>query len=76
MRKATIDKTTIIWDAQSGECKQQFPFHSGECKWTIEVTVVKFLMREATIDKTTNIWDSQSGMHNNFPSIQVSLNEL
>ena len=27
---AGVDKTTIIWDAQSGECKQQFPFHSGE----------------------------------------------
>lgn len=26
---AGVDKTTIIWDAQSGECKQQFPFHSA-----------------------------------------------
>ncbi|XP_071495913.1 F-box-like/WD repeat-containing protein TBL1XR1 [Diadema setosum] len=24
---AGVDKTTIIWDAQTGECKQQFPFH-------------------------------------------------
>lgn len=27
---AGVDKTTIIWDAQSGESKQQFPFHQGE----------------------------------------------
>ncbi|XP_033099774.1 F-box-like/WD repeat-containing protein TBL1XR1 [Anneissia japonica] len=26
---AGVDKTTIIWDAQSGECKQQFPFHQA-----------------------------------------------
>lgn len=24
-------QTTIIWDAHTGEAKQQFPFHSGEC---------------------------------------------
>lgn len=23
-------QTTIIWDAHTGEAKQQFPFHSGE----------------------------------------------
>nr|XP_060499684.1 F-box-like/WD repeat-containing protein TBL1X [Panthera onca] len=27
---AGVDKTTIIWDAHTGEAKQQFPFHSGE----------------------------------------------
>ena len=27
---AGVDKTTIIWDAQTGECKQQFPFHVGK----------------------------------------------
>uniref|UniRef100_A0A671T360 F-box-like/WD repeat-containing protein TBL1XR1 n=1 Tax=Sinocyclocheilus anshuiensis TaxID=1608454 RepID=A0A671T360_9TELE len=26
---AGVDKTTIIWDAQTGEAKQQFPFHSA-----------------------------------------------
>ncbi|XP_070539448.1 F-box-like/WD repeat-containing protein TBL1XR1-B [Ptychodera flava] len=26
---AGVDKTTIIWDAHSGDCKQQFPFHSA-----------------------------------------------
>ncbi|XP_054400262.1 cAMP-dependent protein kinase catalytic subunit PRKX-like isoform X1 [Pongo abelii] len=26
---AGVDKTTIIWDAHTGEGKQQFPFHSG-----------------------------------------------
>ncbi|XP_019643953.1 PREDICTED: F-box-like/WD repeat-containing protein TBL1XR1 isoform X1 [Branchiostoma belcheri] len=26
---AGVDKTTIIWDAHSGEAKQQFPFHSA-----------------------------------------------
>ncbi|KAJ8031047.1 F-box-like/WD repeat-containing protein TBL1X [Holothuria leucospilota] len=26
---AGVDKTTIIWDAQTGECKQQFPFHTA-----------------------------------------------
>nr|XP_039262814.1 F-box-like/WD repeat-containing protein TBL1XR1 [Styela clava] len=26
---AGVDKTTIIWDAQSGESKQQFPFHQA-----------------------------------------------
>uniref|UniRef100_A0A3B3ID52 TBL1X/Y related 1 n=1 Tax=Oryzias latipes TaxID=8090 RepID=A0A3B3ID52_ORYLA len=26
---AGVDKTTIIWDAHTGEAKQQFPFHSG-----------------------------------------------
>lgn len=24
-----VDKTTIIWDAASGECTQQFSFHSA-----------------------------------------------
>ncbi|MED6283979.1 F-box-like/WD repeat-containing protein TBL1XR1-A, partial [Characodon lateralis] len=26
---AGVDKTTIIWDAHTGEAKQQFPFHSA-----------------------------------------------
>ncbi|KAK2721851.1 F-box-like/WD repeat-containing protein TBL1X [Artemia franciscana] len=26
---AGVDKTTIIWDAASGQCNQQFPFHSA-----------------------------------------------
>ncbi|KAJ3594876.1 hypothetical protein NHX12_004181 [Muraenolepis orangiensis] len=27
---AGVDKTTIIWDAHTGEAKQQFPFHSEQ----------------------------------------------
>lgn len=26
-----LTQTTIIWDAHTGEAKQQFPFHSGKC---------------------------------------------
>lgn len=26
----SLKQTTIIWDAHTGEAKQQFPFHSGE----------------------------------------------
>ncbi len=29
MLTAGVDKTTIIWDAHSGECKQIFAFHSA-----------------------------------------------
>lgn len=25
-----LTQTTIIWDAHTGEAKQQFPFHSGK----------------------------------------------
>uniref|UniRef100_A0ACB8FIE9 Transducin beta-like n=1 Tax=Sphaerodactylus townsendi TaxID=933632 RepID=A0ACB8FIE9_9SAUR len=28
---AGVDKTTIIWDAHTGEAKQQFPFHLSPC---------------------------------------------
>jgi transducin (beta)-like 1 len=26
----SVDKTAIVWDAKTGEVKQQFEFHSGE----------------------------------------------
>uniref|UniRef100_A0A3Q1CGI5 Transducin beta like 1 X-linked n=1 Tax=Amphiprion ocellaris TaxID=80972 RepID=A0A3Q1CGI5_AMPOC len=39
---AGVDKTTIIWDAHTGEAKQQFPFHSGkliqDAKFSTEIT--------------------------------------
>lgn len=25
----SVDKTAIVWDVRTGECKQQFEFHSG-----------------------------------------------
>lgn len=27
----SVDKTAIVWDAKSGEAKQVFDLHSGEC---------------------------------------------
>lgn len=30
MKISFFTQTTIIWDAHTGEAKQQFPFHSGE----------------------------------------------
>lgn len=30
MKISLFTQTTIIWDAHTGEAKQQFPFHSGE----------------------------------------------
>lgn len=30
----SYNQTTIIWDAHTGEAKQQFPFHSGEHSWS------------------------------------------
>ena len=26
----SVDKTAIIWDAKTGDCKQQFEYHSGK----------------------------------------------
>lgn len=33
-------QTTIIWDAHTGEAKQQFPFHSGTKHWMLWRRVV------------------------------------
>ncbi len=27
----SVDKSAIIWDGKTGDVKQQFEFHSGEC---------------------------------------------
>ena len=32
-------QTTIIWDAHTGEAKQQFPFHSGKSAMFIDVDI-------------------------------------
>ncbi|KAG2462076.1 TBL1R protein, partial [Polypterus senegalus] len=37
---AGVDKTTIIWDVHTGEVKQQFPFHSGLCIRSAEITLL------------------------------------
>ena len=37
---AGVDRTTIIWDASNGKCKQQFAFHSApalDVDWKSEV---------------------------------------
>ena len=36
-----MDQTAIIWDAYSGECRQQFAFHEGptlDVDWRDDVT--------------------------------------
>ncbi|CAF2227561.1 unnamed protein product, partial [Rotaria magnacalcarata] len=49
------DRTTIIWDANSGHCKQQFSFHTApalDVDWQSDTTFAS-----CSDDMTLNIWN-------------------
>ncbi|CAM4845602.1 unnamed protein product [Rotaria magnacalcarata] len=50
-----VDRTTIIWDANSGHCKQQFSFHTApalDVDWQSDTTFAS-----CSDDMTLNIWN-------------------
>ncbi|CAF5132377.1 unnamed protein product, partial [Rotaria magnacalcarata] len=52
---ADVDRTTIIWDANSGHCKQQFSFHTTpalDVDWQSDTTFASCFH-----DMTLNIWN-------------------
>ncbi|CAF2139746.1 unnamed protein product [Rotaria magnacalcarata] len=61
---AGVDRTTIIWDATSGHCKQQFLFHTApalDIDWQLDT-----IFASCSDDMTLNIWNmsTETPVHN------------
>ena len=40
----SVDKTSIVWDASTGECRQQFEFHAGINEFSLFLIESDFLL--------------------------------
>ncbi|CAF1141209.1 unnamed protein product [Rotaria magnacalcarata] len=61
---AGVDRTTIIWDVNSGHCKQQFSFHTVpalDVDWQLDT-----IFASCSDDMTLNIWNmsTETPVHN------------